>query len=81
MQCDESALRDLIHRYLRGEYSLGEFRHGFVELTPGFDWDPDTPLGGLLGAVELLFAENSSGDLGEHGLRNELDSLLPVGTV
>ena len=81
MQYDESSFQALIQRYLGGECSLVEFRDDFVHMTPGFEWDPDTPLGDLLGTVELLFAESSGGVLDEDDLRDELRELIPVATA
>jgi hypothetical protein len=81
MQYDESSVRELIRRYIGRECSLVEFRDTFVALTPGFEWDPDTSFGELLGSVELLFAESSNGDLDEDDLRQELRDLLSVGAA
>lgn len=58
--------------------NLEQFRGAFVHLTPGFDWDPDDPIGDLLGSLELLFAENSGGYLSEPDFRDEVRGVAAV---
>ncbi|HKS91270.1 MAG TPA: hypothetical protein VJQ83_05025 [Tepidiformaceae bacterium] len=81
MTRSEADIQALIRRYLNGDCSLDQFRDDFVHLTPMFDWDPDTPIGDLLGTVELLFAESSGGYLSEPDFRDGIRQAAAVRTA
>jgi len=75
---DAPQLRALISRYLNGDCTLEQFRDDFVHLTPMAEWDDNTPLGDLLGTLELLFAESSGGYLSEPDFRDEVRHVVAV---
>jgi hypothetical protein len=63
--------------YLSGEISLSQFRDWFDAETWDLDMQPDTPLGQVVGEIELRMAEFTNGHRTEDDLRYHLESLLP----
>jgi hypothetical protein len=63
--------------YLTGEISLSQFRDWFDAETWELDMQSDTPLGQVVGEVELRLAEFTNGHRTEDDLRYHLESLLP----
>jgi len=64
-------------QYLGGEISLFQFRDWFDAEAWDLDVHTDTPLGQVVGEIELRFAEFTNGHLAEDDLRYHLEGLLP----
>jgi hypothetical protein len=76
----EPTLQDVqryLATYLNGEISLPQFRDWFDAETWDIDMQPDTPLGQVVGEIELRLAEFTNGHRTEDDLRYHLESLLP----
>lgn len=76
----EPTLQD-VQRYvancLSGDISLSQFRDWFDAETWDLDLQPETPLGQVVGEIELRLAEFTNGHRTEDDLRYHLESVLP----
>lgn len=61
--------------YLNREISLSEFRDWFDAETWDLDMEPNTPLGQVVGEIELRLAEFTNGHRTEDELRAMLNPL------
>jgi hypothetical protein len=76
----EPTPKDVQHhlaKYLISEISLSQFRDWFDAETWDSDLQSDTPLGQMVGEIELRLAEFTNGHRTENDLRYHLESLLP----
>ena len=70
----EHQIRERLARYLRNEISLDQFEDWLVQRSWDMHLDSDAAAQKLASAIELRFAEHSSGHLDEVELRDELRS-------
>jgi hypothetical protein len=71
------AVQRYLAQFLSGENSLSQFRDWFDAETWDLDMEPGTPLGQIVGEIELRLAEFTNGHRTEDDLRYHLESLLP----
>lgn len=74
----EPTLQDVqryLASYLNREISLSEFRDWFDAETWDLDMEPNTPLGQVVGEIELRLAEFTNGHRTEDELRAMLNPL------
>jgi len=74
----EREIRRSLGRYLAGELSLSEFQEWFVPRAWDLDPSEDALAYQLVGRIELLLAEASSGHWTEMELRENLESYTSV---
>ena len=76
----EPTLQDVqryVANYLNRDISLSQFRDWFDSETWDLDLQSETPLGQVVGEIELRLAEFTNGHRTEDDLRYHLESLLP----